>query len=445
MKKQLALATAALMALSLAACGSTATASSAAESTAESTSTAASSEAASTDSTAADDGDVLQQAAAAAFANDVTLTMWGAEEDQELLRTIADNFIKEYGNYGGKITINLGTQSESTAKDTVLTDPTAAADVYAFADDQLNELVQAGALQEVQLNADDVKSRNTAASVDAATVNGKLYAYPLTADNGYFMFYDKSFFTEDDVKSLDTMLDKAAAAGKKVSMDVANGWYLYSFYAGAGLNLGLADDGVNTVCNWSEAPGADVTQAVIDICKNPGFIALKDEEFTGKLKDGTLVAGVNGTWRANDAAEVWGDNYAACKLPTYTLNGEQVQMASFSGYKLVGVNPHSANVGVAMMLADYITNEDNQAKRFNDRQLGPSNIAVNESEAVQSAPAIAALAEQSDYATLQRVGANYWSSAASLGEILVSGDTQGKTTQQLVDDAVAGITAPVAQ
>lgn len=116
MKKQLALATAALMALSLAACGNTATASSAAESTAESTSTAASSEAASTDSTAADDGDVLQQAAAAAFANDVTLTMWGAEEDQELLRTIADNFIKEYGNYGGKITINLGTQSESTAK-----------------------------------------------------------------------------------------------------------------------------------------------------------------------------------------------------------------------------------------------------------------------------------------------------------------------------------------
>ena len=441
MKKQLALATAALMALSLAACGNTATASSAAEST----STAASSEAASTDSTAADDGDVLQQAAAAAFANDVTLTMWGAEEDQELLRTIADNFIKEYGNYGGKITINLGTQSESTAKDTVLTDPTAAADVYAFADDQLNELVQAGALQEVQLNADDVKSRNTAASVDAATVNGKLYAFPLAADKGSFMFYDKSFFTEDDVKSLDTMLEKAAAAGKKVSMDVANGWYLYSFYAGAGLNLNLADDGVNTVCNWNEAPGADVTQAVIDICKNPGFIALKDEEFTGKLKDGTLVAGVNGTWRANDAAEVWGDNYAACKLPTYTLNGEQVQMASFSGYKLVGVNPHSANVGVAMMLADYITNEDNQAKRFNDRQLGPSNIAVNESEAVQSAPAIAALAEQSDYATLQRVGANYWSSAASLGEILVSGDTQGKTTQQLVDDAVAGITAPVAQ
>ena len=345
MKKQLSLAMAGVMALSLAACGGS-SASSAATSTAEAASSAAESTA---ESTAAE-GDVLDQAAAAAFAQDVTLTMWGAEEDQDLLREISDKFIEKYGNYGGKITINLGTQSESTAKDTVLTDPTAAADVYAFADDQLNELVKAGALQEVQLNADDIKSRNTPASVDAATVDGKIYAYPLTADNGYFMFYDKSFFTEDDVKSLDTMMEKAADAGKKVSMDVANGWYLYSFYAGAGLNLSLADDGVNTVCNWNEAPGADVTQAVIDICKNPGFIALKDEEFTGKLKDGTLVAGVNGTWRANDAAEVWGDNYAACKLPTYTLNGEQVQMASFSGYKLIGVNPHSANVGAATSL-----------------------------------------------------------------------------------------------
>ena len=329
MKKQLALATAALMALSLAACGSTATASSAAEST----STAASSEAASTDSTAADDGDVLQQAAAAAFANDVTLTMWGAEEDQELLRTIADNFIKEYGNYGGKITINLGAQSEKEAKDTVLTDPTAAADVYAFADDQLNELVQAGALQEVQLNADDIKSRNTAASVDAATLNGK-------------------------------------------------------------------------------------------------------------LKDGTLVAGVNGTWRANDAAEVWGDNYAACKLPTYTLNGEQVQMASFSGFKLIGVNPHSANVGAAMLLADYVTNEENETLRFQQRAQGPSNTNAL---AAASSPALTAVVAQSEYANLQRVGGNYWASAETLGQICVNGNPDGKDPQTLIEDAVAGITAPVTQ
>ena len=375
---------------------------------------------------------------------DVKLTMWGAEEDQTMLREMADAFIAENADKGN-ITIEIGVQSESSAKDTVLADPEAAADVFAFADDQLNELVAAGALQEVLLNPDDVKSRNLAGSVNAATMNDKLYAYPMTADNGYFLYYDKSVLSEEDVQSMDTLLAKADASGKKFMMSLNDAWYIYSFYAGAGLKATLADDGINTVCNWNEAPGADVTQAILDITTQPAFKSGADADIVSGIKDGSCCAAISGTWNAGTAEETWGENYAATKLPTYTLNGEQVQMGSFSGYKLVGVNPHSSNVGVAMMLADYITNEDNQAKRFNDRKLGPSNIKVNESEAVQNAPAIAALAAQSDYATLQRVGANYWSSAQSLGEILASGDTQGKTTQQLMDDAVAGITAPVAQ
>ena len=75
---------------------------------------------------------------------DVKLTMWGAEEDQTMLREMADAFIAENADKGN-ITIDIGVQSESSAKDTVLADPEAAADVFAFADDQLNELVAAGA------------------------------------------------------------------------------------------------------------------------------------------------------------------------------------------------------------------------------------------------------------------------------------------------------------
>ncbi len=399
----------------------------------------------SSSSTAASSTAASSTAASAAESwGDVKLTMWGAEEDQTMLREMADAFIAENADKGN-VTIDIGVQSESTAKDTVLADPESAADVFAFADDQLNELVAAGALQEVLLNPEDIESRNLAGSVAAASMNDKLYAYPMTADNGYFLYYDSSVLTADDVLTMDTMLEKAAAAGKKFMMSVNDAWYIYSFYSGAGLVATLADDGINTVCNWNEAPGADVTQTILDIAVNPGFKSGPDADIVSAIKDGTCCAAVSGTWNANSAEDAWGEGYAATKLPTYTLNGEQVQMGSFSGYKLVGVNPHSANVGVAMMLADFITNEDNQIKRFNDRKLGPSNINANATEAVQSAPAIAALAAQSDYATLQRVGANYWDSAASLGEILASGDTQGKTTQQLIDDAVAGITAPVAQ
>ena len=38
---------------------------------------------------------------------------------------------------------------------------------------------------------------------------------------------------------MDTMLEKAAA-GKKFTMSVNDAWYIYSFYAGAGLVATLA-------------------------------------------------------------------------------------------------------------------------------------------------------------------------------------------------------------
>ena len=170
-----------------------------------------------------------------------------------MLREMADAFIAENADKGN-VTIEIGVQSESSAKDTVLADPEAAADVFAFADDQLNELVAAGALQEILLNPEEVKSRNLAGSVEAATMNDKLYAYPMTADNGYFLYYDKSVLSEDDVKSMDALLAKADASGKKFMMSVNDAWYIYSFYAGAGLKATLADDGINTVCNWNEDP-----------------------------------------------------------------------------------------------------------------------------------------------------------------------------------------------
>ncbi|MFH1513280.1 MAG: extracellular solute-binding protein, partial [Bacillota bacterium] len=180
----------------------------------------------------------------------VALLVWvGDDADQAWINGVIDNF--KAANPGTTFDIKVGIQSESTAKATVLTDVTAAADVFTFADDQLGELVLAGALQPVSLNADDVVARNGAGSVSAASVDGVLYAYPATADNGYFMFYNKAFFTAEDVMTLDAMLAKAAAAGKYVSMEMSGAWYMYSFFAGAGLTMKLSDDGVNNICNWN--------------------------------------------------------------------------------------------------------------------------------------------------------------------------------------------------
>ena len=196
-------------------------------------------------------GDSTTQAAAAsddaiqnlidATTGTVDLTVWASEEDQELTTKLIDNFKGQYPDVDFNIT--LGAESESKAKDDILVDVEAAPDVYAFADDQINELVNAGALQAVQATYTyDVASANLAGSIEAATVDGTLYAYPMTADNGYFMFYDSSVFTEDDIQSLDAMIEAAKKANKKIAMDVSNGWYIYSFFQGAGLDLTLNDD-----------------------------------------------------------------------------------------------------------------------------------------------------------------------------------------------------------
>ena len=226
--------------------------------------------------------------------------------------------------------IKVGIVSEAQAKDTVLVDMTAAADVFTFADDQLGELVSAGALQPVSLNTEDIIARNGAGSVAAATSGDMLYAYPATADNGYFMFYNKAYFTEEDVMTLDAMMDVAAAAGKYVSMEMSGAWYMYSFFTGAGLTMKLTDDGQTNECNWNATRYGDHRcagcRAMLAVAANPGFINQGDGEFVTGIKDGTVIAGINGVWNANSAQEAWGDDYAATKLPTYTVAGEQVQM-----------------------------------------------------------------------------------------------------------------------
>ena len=384
-----------------------------------------------------------------ALAEDVTLTVWvGDNQDIEWINGVIENFKAAYpdNNY----TINVGVQNEGDCSKTVLNDPTAAADVFTFADDQFNSLLNGGALQQVLDGADDIIANNTPESIAAATGDdGNLYAYPATADNGYFMFYNKEYFTEDDVKSFNTMLDKAAAAGKYVGFPMSNAWYFYSWFKGAGLEMRVNEDGVTNSCNWNatDTPitGVQVMEALLAIASNPGFKEADSDPFVAGVKDGSIIAGVSGTWNANVAAEACGDNYAATKLPTYTVAGQEVQMASFSGFKLVGVNPYSENLGAAMDFAAFMTNEESQVSRFAMRRQGPSNTKALASEVVQAEPAIAAIVAQAPYADVQRVGSKFWDTAAALGKIIVNGNPDGTDLQTLLDNCVAGITAAADQ
>ena len=89
----------------------------------------------------------------------VNLTVWGAEEDEELLRQIIDGFETEYQEQAD-FQITYEPQSESHCTDALMADLENGADVFAFADDQLNTLVAAGALEPIE-NADTVRKSTT--------------------------------------------------------------------------------------------------------------------------------------------------------------------------------------------------------------------------------------------------------------------------------------------
>ena len=388
-------------------------------------------------------GSVPSEEESASDSGPVALTVWGAEEDEELLRQIIDSFQEEYQGQAD-FQITYQPQSESHCMDALMADLENGADVFAFADDQLNALAAAGALDPIQ-NADEIRGRNLASTVEAATVNDQLYAYPLTADNGYFLYYNKRYITEEQAQTLDGILGAAAANGKFFTMDWSSAWYVYSFFGNTGLQVGLNDDGITNYCTWNQTDGdirgTDVAQAMLRIARSPGFASCTDEEFLAGVKNGSVIAGVSGVWNSVAVTEAWGEYAGAAKLPTYSCNGIQVQMASFSGCKLIGVNAYSQHPEWASRLAEWITNEENQRLRFEMRGQGPSNIAVADSPEIRQSPAIAALLEQSAFSQLQRVGGKFWDPVTKFAENMAAGNPSHQNIQEQLDEMAEAVSA----
>ncbi len=447
MKKLISLLLAVTMLLSLAACGGsngTPDESGSAES-----GTPATGAPAETGSTGGD---------AAGSSETVTLTLWGAEEDQTYLAERVEAFKAAYPDY--TFDVQIGVESESTAKDTILTDVTAAADVYAFASDQLPDLISAGALldlttvEEVLVNMagksiDDIIAANASASIDAASSNGTLYAFPFALD-GFFMFYDPDYISAEQAATWDGLLEAAAAGGKQVGMTLASGWYNAAFFYGAGFTTGLNEDGTTTI-DWNGTSsqgisGVDVVKAMQNIAGNAAFMAVADGDLSNQIASGKLCAVISGTWDTGTVEENFGDDYVACKLPTFDVNGTAIQTGSVASFKCIGVNPHAENTGWAVLLAEFLTNEESQIARYEAREIAPSNLAAVSSDAVAANKGIAGLSEQSEFGVVQTVGGKFWDPTATFGENIAQGKiaSDDAAIQAALDQLVEGVTAPIA-
>ena len=360
----------------------------------------------------------------------VTLTVWGSQEDQDMLKEMCAAFAA--ANPDKEYKFLFGVQGEGDAADKVLNDVTSGPDVFSFASDQINKLIAGGALARVGGDFETfVKENNSATSVDAATVTvggeDQLFAYPMTEDNTLFLYYDKSVISDENVETLGDLLDAAQAAGRKVHFKLNDdGWYLSSFffaYPDLGYQVTYNDAMVeqSVTVNYNNAQGLAVMKALVQYVNHPALVIQTDDSklIAGFTPDANgnveAAAGVSGTWNAQSIQGLLGDNMGVAKLPTVEIGGEERQLTTYMGCKLIGVNGYSQNKGEAHKLAMWLTNEQNQLKRFETRGFGPSNKNVAASEAVANNSVIAAVMEQAKFSRAQKsVPGNYWTPMGAL-------------------------------
>jgi arabinogalactan oligomer/maltooligosaccharide transport system substrate-binding protein len=351
----------------------------------------------------------------------------------------------------------FGVQGESDAADKVLNDVTSGPDVFSFASDQINKLYTGGALARLGGSIEaEVKANNTADSVDAATLTvggtDMLYAYPMTGDNNFYVYYDKRVYTDDSqLATLDNMIATAKAADKNVHFALTNGWYLSSFFF-ANPELGytvhyddnLVETGVDV--NYNNADGLKVAQSIRDYYyDSEGAFVIKtdDAQITAGFTDGSTAAAVSGIWNLKTFQGLLGENLGVRILPTANIGGEQVQLSGFTGYKLIGVNNYSQNKGEAHKLALWLTNEQNQIKRHEVRGFGPTNKNAIATPAVQNDPVISVILQQAALNRPQKgVPSNYWTPMEALFTPFLSETKEEQTDaklQAMLDACVKGI------
>ena len=112
---------------------------------------------------------------------------------------------------------------------------------------------------------EEIESTNSQEVLDSLIMDGDLYGVPFTT-NTWFMYYDKSVFSEEDVKNLDTMLEKGV-----VSFPFVNSWYLPAFYIGNGCTLFGDGTDESAGVDFAGEKAVDVTNYLIDLESNPNF------------------------------------------------------------------------------------------------------------------------------------------------------------------------------
>ena len=366
----------------------------------------------------------------------ITLKVWAPQADQvdenSWLNVMLPKFEEAHPEY--TITWDIGVCGEGDAAGIVKNDPAAAADVFLYANDQMGTLIEAGALAKLGGSyLEQVKADVAQTYIDTVTyTDGGVYGFPM-APNTWFMWYNKDIFSEEDVKNLNTMLEKGV-----VSFPMDNSWYTATFFFGVGGTL-YGPQGIDAAAgiDFSSDLCVEAGKFMIDFAKNPNFVNDVDGTGVAGMKEGTIHAMFSGPWDRPALEESLGDKLGCAVLPTFTMNGTDYQMKSFAGSKAIGVNPNAANPKAAMQLAAFLASVEGQLSRYELSAITPAATACAEAETVKSNFVVVTESAEMATATIAQptiAAMNaYWDPVKNFGLNILNGSITYDNVEEMLD------------
>lgn len=379
---------------------------------------------------------------------DITLKVWCPQNqvDTGIMEQQQAAFAAEHPEYN--ITWVTEIVGEDKCAENLLRDVGAAADVFMFANDQLPQMVEAGAIARLGGSTEEMVKDTIAESVVAtAVVDGALYGIPFT-HNTFFMYYDKTILDESDITSLEKIMAKETADNVyNFYFESAGGWKLGCYYYGAGLSIfGPEGSDLSAGVDWNNATGVAVTNYLIDLINNPKCAYDGEISVSELAEDHRIGAWFTGSWDYDLYKGILGDDLGLAVIPTFNPDGTDYQLLGFYGSKCIGVNAHSQNMAAAVAFAAFLGNEENQVLRYELSAQIPANIAAGSSDAVKADPLATVIVNEANMASVAQpansvFSARYWTYANAIPTEIRSGDITKDNVQAKLNDFVDAMTA----
>ena len=299
--------------------------------------------------------------------SDINITIWEDESNITMVKELTDEFI---GNYkqtyklAANITVTFVSQSEKSAVEKMSTvSPTGnGPDIASITHDTIPSAVKAGLIDEAYYKA-DIENRDTEEAVGAVTYKDKVYGYPIPAESMTLM-YDKTKLSASDVVSFESL----KASGKKIAWDmqVDGAYYGYALnsdsvlFGDEGKDNTKVDIGTTQSCaNWASFISSYASDCVV---------SMTPETSISQLSNGTVAGVISSPFLYSSVIDAIGaENVGLAVIPS--IGG--VTLRPFSGYKCYAVSKYSKNPAIAQALAEFLTSDDAQAVRLNEKSYLP--------------------------------------------------------------------------